>query len=398
MKFNLLLSPISRIACLSLACANLLFAVSSSEISQNLNQLMTKINQINNSLNQKQNQQQMLSKAIGDSGSAIDDSTLLLNQLKQKRAITIQELDEIDRVMPQIISATALSESNVKASTIRVYQQLLALQSKDSASIFSSSNNLDKQRKKRYLISILVVEQKKYQELSSKLNQLKELSAKIEEELNRLDSELGTTAKRQEQLRQDRKLKQQQAQQLQQQILQDKQQLATLQQQQAQLNKLLQQLIAAQAKQKAEQIKGKRINPSMIKNEYTEDNSAFFSRKLSKPVDKGTVLVAFGAMRKGLPSNGVLLKANNSSVFAVSNGKVLYADKLPGFGQMLVINHGDNYVAIYGGILPIVKKDQTVNMGQIIATSGNNTNQPMGGVYFELRHLGNPVNPTKLVK
>ena len=398
MKFNLLLSPISRIACLSLACANLLFAVSSSEISQNLNQLMAKINQINNSLNQKQNQQQMLSKAIGDSGSAIDDSTLLLNQLKQKRAITIQELDEIDRVMPQIISATALSESNVKASTIRVYQQLLALQSKDSASIFSSSNNLDKQRKKRYLISILVVEQKKYQELSSKLNQLKELSAKIEEELSRLDSELGTTAKRQEQLRQDRKLKQQQAQQLQQQILQDKQQLATLQQQQAQLNKLLQQLIAAQAKQKAEQIKGKRINPSMIKNEYTEDNSAFFSRKLSKPVDKGTVLIAFGAMRKGLPSNGVLLKANNSSVFSVSNGKVLYADKLPGFGQMLVINHGDNYVAIYGGILPIVKKDQTVNMGQIIATSGDNTNQPMGGVYFELRHLGNPVNPTKLVK
>ena len=387
-----------KLLCVSIFCVSLLFAVSSSEINQNLSQLVTKINQINNGLNKKQNQQQVLSQAIDDSNSAIGDSAQLLNQLQHKRELNLQELGEIERVMPQVIDATARAESNVKASALRVYQQLLALQSKDSASIFSTASNLDRQRKKRYLVNILVAEQKKYQELAAKLNQVKELSVKIETELERLDKELGTTSKRQERLQQDKQTKQQQVQQLQQQIEKDKQQLATLKQQQAQLNKLMQQLIAAQDKQKLEQAqKGKLINPGSVINEYAEDNSAFFGRKLSKPVD-GSVLITFGAMKNGLPSNGILFKADNSSVYAVSGGKVLYADKLPGFGQMIVVDHGDKYVSIYGGVLAAVKKNQTVNVGQVIANSGNKDNQPMGGVYFELRHLGNPVNPTKLLK
>ena len=382
---------------ISLFYVSLIFAVSSSEINQNLNQLMTKINQINSGLNKKQNQQQVLSQAIDDSDAAIGDSAQLLNQLQHKRELTQQELDEIERVMPQIINATASAESNVKTSALRVYQQLLALQSKDSASIFGAASNLERQRKKRYLVSILVVEQKKYQELAAKLNQVKELYVKIETELDRLDKELGTTSKRQERLHQDKQTKQQQVQQLQQQIEQDKQKLATLKQQQAQLNKLMQQLIAAQDKQKSEQAlqKGKPIKPGQV--EYAEDNSAFFGRKLSKPVD-GSVLIAFGAIKNGLPNNGILFKADKGSVYAVSGGKVLYADKLPGFGQMVVVDHGDKYVSIYGGVLIAVKKNQTVNVGQVIANSGDKNNQPMGGVYFELRHLGNPVNPTKLLK
>jgi murein hydrolase activator len=378
---------------ISLFCVSLLFAASSSEIRQDLNQLMTKINQINSVLNQKQNQRQVLTQALNDSEYAIGDSTKLLGKLQHKRALSIKELTEIDQIMPKIIGATDRAESNVKDSAVQVYKQLLALQSKDSASIFSTTNSLESKRKKTYLINILLSEQKKYQELSAKLDQIKGLSMKIEAELDRLDLELGTTSKRQARLQHDRERKQQQAEQLLQQITRDKQRLETLKQQQAQLNKLLGQLTAVQSKQKA--LLSAR-NQS-VKNAYIEDNSAFFSRKLNKPVD-GIVIVAFSETRSGLPSNGILFKADKGSIYAVSHGKVLYTDKLPGFGQMIVIDHGDKYVSIYGGVLPTIKKNQVVKVGQVIANAGSVNNQPMGGVYFELRHLGNPVDPTKLIK
>jgi septal ring factor EnvC (AmiA/AmiB activator) len=120
------------------------------------------------------------------------------------------------------------------------------------------------------------------------------------------------------------------------------------------------------------------------------------SRKLTRPVE-GKISVGFGQMRDSVRNNGVLLSVNdNTPVYAISNGSVLFSGELPGFGQIIVIDHGDNYTSVYSGILSKVAKGTYVSAGSQIAISGNNSNQPMGGVYFELRHLGKPVNPTKL--
>ena len=127
-----------------------------------------------------------------------------------------------------------------------------------------------------------------------------------------------------------------------------------------------------------------------------EDNSPFMSRKLSRPV-AGNISVGFGQMRDSVRNNGVLVNpADNTPVYSVSRGVVLFSGSLPGFGQIIVVDNGDNYTSVYSGVLSKVAKGSSVSAGQQIATSGTASNQPMDGVYFELRHLGKPVNPSKL--
>lgn len=127
-----------------------------------------------------------------------------------------------------------------------------------------------------------------------------------------------------------------------------------------------------------------------------EDNSPFMARKLSKPI-AGNITVGFGQMRDSVRNNGVLVSpAENTPVYAVSRGVVLFSGSLPGFGQIIVVDNGDNYTSVYSGVISKVAKGNSLAAGQQIASSGNADNQPMGGIYFELRHLGKPVNPSKL--
>ena len=127
-----------------------------------------------------------------------------------------------------------------------------------------------------------------------------------------------------------------------------------------------------------------------------EDNSPFMARKLSKPI-AGNITVGFGQMRDSVRNNGVLVSpAENTPVYSVSRGVVLFSGSLPGFGQIIVVDNGDNYTSVYSGVISKVAKGNSLAAGQQIASSGNADNQPMGGVYFELRHLGKPVNPSKL--
>lgn len=113
-----------------------------------------------------------------------------------------------------------------------------------------------------------------------------------------------------------------------------------------------------------------------------------------KPVN-ATVITSFGAkLPEGGRSKGILYDAVlNTDVKAVAEGVVLYSGRLTGFGEVVVIAHKDHYLSVYSGILSNVNKNQEVTSGQRIGSSGDKADQPMGGLYFELRHLGVPVKP-----
>lgn len=399
--------PFSKISLLFLLyglLCNFTYAVSSSEVNNDLNGLISQINQVNDDLSNKQKQQKNLSKAIDDSDEAIDKSKLLLDHLKQERDLDIKQLDEIESVLPRLTIATQELQNNVKTTMGKIYKQLRLLQGSENGSILNGNDGVQSQRKKEYLIKLLQLEQQKYSDLQSKLDKLNSLNNNINEELNRVDRQLGVTTKRKSQLEHDKDKKVLQAEILGQKISKEKQQLANLRQQQGQLNKLLQNLLAmevsaakAAKSSSTKKSSGKQIALNRADNRY-EDSSPFLSRALSKPVDNATVLVGFGEVRDTVPNNGMLFKASNSNIHAISTGRVLFAGQLPGFGQMVVVDNGDSYTSIYGGIIPSVTKGQQLTANQVIGSSGVITNQPMGGVYFELRHLGKPVNPSKLVK
>lgn len=117
---------------------------------------------------------------------------------------------------------------------------------------------------------------------------------------------------------------------------------------------------------------------------------------------KGRLLADYGQVRAGgqLRWDGVLISAPaGSDVVAVRNGRVVYADWLPGLGQLLVIDHGGGWLSLYGHNQDLVHAvGKQVAAGEVIAHVGDTGGQPRPALYFEVRRNGKPQNPHQWVK
>jgi septal ring factor EnvC (AmiA/AmiB activator) len=117
--------------------------------------------------------------------------------------------------------------------------------------------------------------------------------------------------------------------------------------------------------------------------------------RLAPPVP-GRIVRGFGAAdESGRKSSGLLLAARaGTPVHAVSHGRVVFADWLRGYGLMIIVDHGDGYLSLYGCNETLLKDvGDWVNAGETIATSGASGGQKTPGLYFEVRAKGQPVDP-----
>ena len=133
------------------------------------------------------------------------------------------------------------------------------------------------------------------------------------------------------------------------------------------------------------------------------DNMPFKSLKgkLVLPV-KGKLRNKFGARRpeSSMAWTGWFLRAPaNQPVKAVAAGRVVYADWLRGFGNLLIIDHGQGYMSLYGNNETLYKQvgDKLLG-GDTIATVGSSGGNTDSGLYFELRFEGKPFDPGKWVR
>lgn len=119
------------------------------------------------------------------------------------------------------------------------------------------------------------------------------------------------------------------------------------------------------------------------------------SKGLPPPV-QGQVLGRFGAERPdGGIWRGIVLRApEGTAVRPVSAGRVVYANWLNGFGNLLIVDHGEGYLSVYAYNQSLLKKvGERVGPGDTIARVGATGGQVEPGLYFEIRHDGTPVNP-----
>ncbi len=118
--------------------------------------------------------------------------------------------------------------------------------------------------------------------------------------------------------------------------------------------------------------------------------------KLAWPV-KGSLLHDFGQPRAGgsLRWNGVMVSADRGAeVRAVYHGRVAYADWLPGMGLLLVIEHGDDYLSLYGHNEVLFKQvGDWVQPGEVIAAAGDSGGRSRAALYFEIRRGKQPQDP-----
>jgi murein hydrolase activator len=82
----------------------------------------------------------------------------------------------------------------------------------------------------------------------------------------------------------------------------------------------------------------------------------------------------------------------NSPVFAVFTGKVVFADWLKGFGLLIIIDHGNSYMSLYGHNQTLLKKpNQQVKQGEVISLVGNSGGQSEASLFFEIRKDGQQI-------
>ncbi|WP_301100615.1 peptidoglycan DD-metalloendopeptidase family protein [Propionivibrio sp.] len=115
---------------------------------------------------------------------------------------------------------------------------------------------------------------------------------------------------------------------------------------------------------------------------------------------RGIVSNRFGSARQeGSTWKGLFIRANpGSEVKAIAGGRVVFADWMRGFGNLIIIDHGGSYLSIYGNNEALLKQTgDTIRGGDTIATVGNSGGNPESGLYFELRHQGQPLDPLKWV-
>ena len=128
-----------------------------------------------------------------------------------------------------------------------------------------------------------------------------------------------------------------------------------------------------------------------------------FSRlrgKLRLPV-VGELVGRFGTPRNEGPAgkNGVFIRApEGQAVRAVAPGQVVYADWMRGFGNLLIVDHGEAYLSIYANNESLLKQTgDPVAAGEAVATVGASGGNEQSGLYFELRHLGRAFDPLRWV-
>ncbi|MXY14361.1 MAG: peptidoglycan DD-metalloendopeptidase family protein, partial [Proteobacteria bacterium] len=99
--------------------------------------------------------------------------------------------------------------------------------------------------------------------------------------------------------------------------------------------------------------------------------------------------------RRALSCHGVVLPGTaGNHVYKISHVRVVFAEWMRGLGLLMIIDHGNGYMSLYGHSQSLYKRPgEWVKAGERIASVGNSGGQGRTGLYFEIRRHGKPVNP-----
>ncbi|HZZ94822.1 MAG TPA: peptidoglycan DD-metalloendopeptidase family protein [Usitatibacter sp.] len=228
---------------------------------------------------------------------------------------------------------------------------------------------------------------------AAQLEKLESDARSRREELARNEQEQGAQAKRLEKERAQRvalvaKLSGE--------IARNRREIGRLRRDEARLTRLVEQIARALAAKPAPPGKGPGRRADRVAD-ASASAQAFASLKgrMSFPV-RGELANRYGGAREaGAAWKGLFIRcATGETVHAVADGRVVYADWLRGFGNLLILDHGGGYMSLYGyneGLLRQV--GDRVRAGDPIAQAGATGASAESGLYFELRRNGAPFDP-----
>ena len=175
-----------------------------------------------------------------------------------------------------------------------------------------------------------------------------------------------------------------------------------LRQRKAELEKVLAQIQKRQkaraASKLARQKRYQKKQKTIAQKSTTREKPIARGGTLPLPAE-AKIIVRFGQKRakSGLPWSGILMEGREGSdIHAISAGEVVYADWLQGYGQMVIIDHGNGVMSLYGHNKRIHKAvGDKVQQSDIIASMGDTAGLQKAALYFEIRQNGVAQDPLK---
>lgn len=175
-------------------------------------------------------------------------------------------------------------------------------------------------------------------------------------------------------------------------IQRQRREIGTLKRNEVRLARLVERLSKVIARTPAPRVRNERVPQA------TGVAGAFpgLKGKLHLPV-RGELANRFGSPRAdgGVVWKGLFIAARaGEEVKAIADGRVVFADWLRGFGNLIIVDHGDAYMSLYGNNEALYKQvGDAIRAGEPLAAVGASGGNADSGLYFELRHQGRPLDP-----
>ena len=357
-----------------------LAATDISETNEQLSQLKEQIDAIQARLDASEKERDTLQRDLRDIDLQIGDSDVKAEELdRQQRALEdrLQVLEQEGRSMQADQAAReALIEQSI--------QHMWAMQQGGGLRVWLGDQKPEEVARNISYLRLLIDDQR---ELISRYQQgLEDIERNVQrvaETQTQLTVQMSAQNDVRETLASQRAARQQTLQAINAQVRTDAQALATLRADQQRLNELLNELANVTAP------------PIPAAQPFADLKGA-----LPMPVT-GTPSNRFGGRRNAdIRWRGWLIPAEEGeSIRAVHAGQVIYADWLRGQGLLIVIDHDDGWLTLYAQNHSLMRQvGDRVAAGDVIARAGASGGHDVTGLYFEVRHQGQPVDPAQWIR
>ncbi len=393
---------------------------------QEIAQAAKDIAELKKQLSKIQQEKSNAEHALKKTETEIGELEKQVQELQQQEKKTEQELDLLDKQEKKLHSSRLEQQKLIAIQARAAYQ---AGQQEPLRLLLNQQQPEQFSRNLTYYQYIGKARQQQINEFNETIRQIGNISAQIAEQHNHLAEQRASLLSKQQSLKTLRQQRQEKVARLSQQQRQETQSLSMRQADQAALNKVLQtieatlarqaqearaaerkrqQLIAEQQRQQAAQLLDKQPQPvadkqpqsPMVSTAVTHSGGKFSTvrGKLPWPVN-GRLIARFGSPRGDTRSkwDGVLISSQaGTQVRAIHPGRVVFADWLRGAGLLVIVDHGDGYLSLYGHNQSLLTRPgDMVKTGQAISTVGNTGGKDQAALYFAIRQQGKPADPTQ---
>ncbi len=349
-----------------------------------LDQVKRKISQLDHWLKDANKEKSGLAAQLRKEEKEIDQISRAIRANQQDIATLLRLLAQLENDFKKQQEALAKQKDHyaaqIRASYLQDQQPSLKL-------LLNSDNPLEAVRHMRYLGYLNQARSEKISEFERALLQLEQTESELLAQKTQLGQTRETLSENQKQLSQRAAQRRQTLAKLDREIKTEGRKLDSLKADQKRLENLTKEIQKALAQIKLQE------TPKVV----------FGKQKAQLPwPTRGKVLAGFGSqlVPGKLSSQGIrIATAENAPIRAVHDGRVVFSDWLRGFGLLLIIDHGNGFMSLYGNNQSLVRNTgDRVKAEDVIAYARASNEDRESGLYFEIRKNGKPENPLLWLK